>query len=102
MPPARALLVLPLAAALLLGACGDPEPERQAEPTAPAAPAAALTGSDASLEAAATGVGPSSSVCRAYQRKREKIGALVAKSPGDQKLRDQVQALNAMIRDACS
>jgi hypothetical protein len=99
----RFTLAASAAAALILGACEKNEPEK-AQPTEPAAPAAVAPAASADIapSVAALGAGKPSSVCRTYQRKRDKITALAQQAPGDQKLKTQVQALNKIIKEACN
>jgi hypothetical protein len=99
----RARSLVAALALLGLAACTKDQPD-QLTPTAPEASASVVKPEVAADAATALGAAApgTSSVCRSYLRKRERLGQSLTKTPGDQKIKDQVQALNAMIKEACS
>ena len=107
MPRLSALSAL-VACAILAG-CGE-KPEAAVEP---AAPNAALVPTDSASKnvsanadmAAVLGAPQGSSVCRNYQRKLGKLASAQASgqhgAQSAQQVKAQVEALRAMIKDAC-
>ena len=105
------LSVLPaLAACALLAGCAE-KPEAAVEPVAPNAALAPSDSASKSVSAnadmaAVLGAPQGSSVCRNYQRK---LGTLVSAQAGGQRgaqsaeqIKGQIDALKAIIKDACS
>ena len=76
-------------AVLALAAC-DAKENARAIPTGPAVSAAA----------APAGSG-AASVCTAYRATETRVRADLAKQPNDPTLKDQAQAIGAIIADAC-
>ena len=98
----RTLLAVP-ALVLALAACGNDRDRPAAEPTAPARAV------EAAPAAAAVGSSNASSVCRGLKRERAQLVRVAASSQtspsADEatvaKAQEQVEALNALIADAC-
>jgi hypothetical protein len=105
----RASLLATVALAAL-AACAGPDHEEVVEPTtapntalAPTDSASKSVSADASV-AAVLGVPQGSSVCRNYQRKLGTLASAQAGAQGakGQEIKAQVDALKAIIKDACS
>ena len=93
--PRRIALAVAAVAALIAAACADEKPTRPASVTAPAAAAAS---------AAIVGVpaASGSTVCAAYAKERAGYEAELKLTPGDERLQDQIRALDIVTADACN
>ena len=74
-------------------ACAD-EPQKAAEPTAPAA-------SLNTVEAPAPANMGGATVCLSYGRDRELVRARLRNAPSDEKLQKELKSLEDLILDAC-